>query len=105
MCGVHLVGVWGAWSGYVSLPRRFQISLLPHPVLSDVVKFALWLLECSHYSGRTHATFFVWLAFPFRAVLEIFDSEDGLRKLFNQVRTAVDPGYVRGRDYDSETIS
>ena len=63
----------------------FKVSLLPHPVLSDLVKFALWLLECSHDSGRCHATLFFSLTCSFRAVLELFDSNDGLRKLVNQV--------------------
>lgn len=63
----------------------FQVSLLPHPVLSDMVKYALWLLECSHDSGRCHATLFFSLTCSFRAVLELFDSNDGLRKLVNQV--------------------
>lgn len=62
-----------------------QVSLLPHPVLSDMVKYALWLLECSHDSGRCHATLFFSLTCSFRAVLELFDSNDGLRKLVNQV--------------------
>ncbi|XP_067026012.1 DDB1- and CUL4-associated factor 1-like isoform X1 [Acropora muricata] len=64
-----------------------RVSLLPHPVLSDLVKFALWLLECSHDSGRCHATLFFSLTCSFRAVLELFDSNDGLRKLVNQLST------------------
>ena len=63
----------------------FQVSLLPNPVLSDLVKYALWLLECSHDSGRCHATLFFSLTCSFRAVLELFDSNDGLRKLVNRV--------------------
>ena len=49
------------------------------------MKYALWLLECSHDSGRCHATLFFSLTCSFRAVLELFDSNDGLRKLVNQV--------------------
>ena len=49
--------------------------------------YVLWLLECSHESGRCHATMFFSMAFPFRVVLELFDMQDGLRKLFNVVRT------------------
>jgi len=64
-----------------------RVSLLPHPVLSDMVKYALWLLECSHDSGRCHATLFFSLTCSFRAVLELFDSNDGLRKLVNQLST------------------
>jgi len=64
-----------------------RVSLLPHPVLSDMVKYALWLLECSHDSGRCHAILFFSLTCSFRAVLELFDSNDGLRKLVNQLST------------------
>ena len=49
------------------------------------MRYALWLLECSHDSGRCHATLFFSLTCSFRAVLELFDSNDGLRKLVNQV--------------------
>ncbi|XP_066029977.1 DDB1- and CUL4-associated factor 1-like [Pocillopora verrucosa] len=62
-----------------------EVSLLPNPVLNDLVKCALWLLECSHDSGRCHAPLFFSLTCSFRAVLELFDSNDGLRKLVNQV--------------------
>ena len=51
-----------------------------------MVKYALWLLECSHYSGRCHATIFFSLTFSFRAILGLFDLNDGLRKLINMVR-------------------
>nr|XP_058940588.1 DDB1- and CUL4-associated factor 1-like isoform X2 [Pocillopora verrucosa] len=64
-----------------------RVSLLPNPVLNDLVKYALWLLECSHDSGRCHATLFFSLTCSFRAVLEFFDSNDGLRKLVNQLST------------------
>ena len=63
----------------------FQVSLLPNHVLSDLVKYALWLLECSHDFSRCHATLFFSLTCSFRAVLELFDSNDGLRKLVNRV--------------------
>ncbi|XP_032243093.2 DDB1- and CUL4-associated factor 1 [Nematostella vectensis] len=64
-----------------------RVCLLPHPVLNDMVKYALWLLECSHDSGHCHATLFFSLTFPFRAVLEFFDNGDGLRKLINLLST------------------
>ena len=69
----------------ISFFLLLKVSLLPNPVLSDMVKYALWLLECSHDSGRCHATLFFSLTCSFRAVLELFDSNDGLRKLVNQV--------------------
>lgn len=54
-------------------------------MLTEVVKYVLWLLECSHYSGRCHATIFFSLTFSFRAILTLFDANDGLRKLVNMV--------------------
>ncbi|XP_070545766.1 DDB1- and CUL4-associated factor 1-like [Ptychodera flava] len=64
-----------------------RICLLPSPVLNQLISYALWLLECSHESGRCHATMFFMLSFPFKAVLELFDMQDGLRKLYNLIST------------------
>lgn len=59
--------------------------MLPHSILSDVVSYTLWLLECSHASGCCHATMFFSISFSFRAVLELFDRQDGLRRMVNLV--------------------
>lgn len=61
----------------------------PHNVLSDVVNYTLWLMECSHASGCCHATMFFSICFSFRAVLELFDRHDGLRRLVNLVTLVV----------------
>lgn len=61
--------------------------MLPHSLLAEVVSYTLWLLECSHASGCCHATMFFSICFSFRAVLELFDNQDGLRRLVNLVRT------------------
>jgi len=63
-----------------------QVCALPAGVLADVVAYALWLLESSHASGVCHATMFFSIAFSFRAVLRLFDRQDGLRRLVNLVR-------------------
>ncbi|KAL4714823.1 hypothetical protein ACJJTC_002682 [Scirpophaga incertulas] len=55
-----------------------RVCLLPRKTLGDLVRYALWLLECSHDSGRCHATMFFGLSFQFR---------DGLRKLYNVIST------------------
>lgn len=65
----------------------FQVCMHPHNVLSDVVNYTLWLMECSHASGCCHATMFFSICFSFRAVLELFDRYDGLRRLVNLVRS------------------
>ncbi|KAL0852856.1 hypothetical protein ABMA27_012653 [Loxostege sticticalis] len=64
-----------------------RVCLLPRSTLADLVKYALWLLECSHDSGRCHATMFFGLSFQFRVILEEFDNQDGLRKLYNVIST------------------
>lgn len=57
------------------------------PVLSEVVSYALWLLESSHASGVCHATMFFSISFSLRAVLQLFDQKDGLRRLINLIST------------------
>uniref|UniRef100_A0A7N6AN60 DDB1- and CUL4-associated factor 1 n=1 Tax=Anabas testudineus TaxID=64144 RepID=A0A7N6AN60_ANATE len=64
-----------------------RVCMLPHSILSDVVGYTLWLLECSHASGCCHATMFFSISFSFRAVLELFDKQDGLRRLVNLIST------------------
>ncbi|GIX72745.1 hypothetical protein CDAR_65531 [Caerostris darwini] len=56
-------------------------------LISDLVSYALWLLECSHDSSRCHASGFFGFGFQFRIILENFDHQDGLRKLFNAMST------------------
>lgn len=63
----------------------FKVSLLSKPVLRDLVKFGLCLLEVSRDFGRCQATIFFSLCFSSRAFLELFDSNDGLQKLVSQV--------------------
>ena len=63
-------------------PRtKFCVTLLVFISYS----YMLWLLECSHESGRCHAIMFFSMAFPIRIIIELFDSHDGLRKLYNVV--------------------
>ncbi|XP_074658215.1 DDB1- and CUL4-associated factor 1-like [Tubulanus polymorphus] len=64
-----------------------RVCLLPETVLDDLVNYVLWLLECSHESGRCHATMFFSSAFHFRVILNLFDAKDGLRRLVNAVST------------------
>lgn len=76
-----------------------RVCLLPQNVLSDLVEYALWLLERSHDSSRCHATMFFGLVFPFRPLLELFDARDGLRKLLNVMSTL--DVFVRGSESSS----
>ncbi|RWS31137.1 protein VPRBP-like isoform X3 [Leptotrombidium deliense] len=52
-------------------------------ILQELVSYVLWCLECSHDSSRCHATMFFSLTFAFRKILDLFDSQDGLRKIMN----------------------
>lgn len=62
-----------------------RVCLQSNNVVKKLVKYALWLLECSHDSGRCHATMFFGLTFQFKTILEEFDAQDGLRRLHNVV--------------------
>ena len=64
-----------------------RVCILPEHVLQALVHYALWLLERSHESGRCHATMFFGTSFQFRVILDIFDAQDGLRKLYNMIST------------------
>ncbi|KAI8427007.1 hypothetical protein MSG28_014652 [Choristoneura fumiferana] len=78
-----------------------RVCLLPRNTLADLVKYALWLLECSHDSGRCHATMFFGLSFQFRVILEEFDNQDGLRKLYNVISTLP----ILGSDEEESRVS
>lgn len=62
-----------------------RICLHPKQTLVDLVNYALWLLECSHESSRSQSTMFFTVSFSFRVILELFDAQDGLRKLLNAI--------------------
>lgn len=62
-----------------------RICLHPKQTLVDLVNYALWLLECSHESSRSQSTMFFTVSFSFRIILELFDAQDGLRKLLNAI--------------------
>ncbi|XP_033745476.1 DDB1- and CUL4-associated factor 1-like [Pecten maximus] len=64
-----------------------RVCLLPEHVLTHLVQYTLWLMECSHDSSRCHAAMFFGMAFPFRVILDLFDQKDGLRRLFNVIST------------------
>ena len=64
-----------------------KVCLLPRAVLCNLMKYILWLVECSHDSGRQWAVMFCGLACAFRILLDIFDEQDGVRKLYNTICT------------------
>lgn len=75
-----------------------RVCALPSDVVSQVIELALQLLESPHDQARKNAALFFAAAFVFRAVLDSFDSRDGLQKLLNflhdaaSVRSGVNSG-------------
>ncbi|ESO82730.1 hypothetical protein LOTGIDRAFT_184499, partial [Lottia gigantea] len=64
-----------------------RVCLRPEHILRNLVEYALWLLECSHDSSRIHAAMFLSQTFPFKVMLDIFDQQNGLRRLLNAIST------------------
>nr|XP_042905240.1 DDB1- and CUL4-associated factor 1 isoform X2 [Parasteatoda tepidariorum] len=64
-----------------------KICMLSSSDIAELVSYALYLLEGSHDSSRCHATMFFGFAFAFKIILQHFNEQDGLRKLFNVMST------------------
>ena len=62
-----------------------RICLMPQKLITELVSYALWLLGCVHDSGRCHATMFFGLSCQFKTMMDEFDKQDGLRKLYNVI--------------------
>ncbi|MED6201184.1 hypothetical protein PIB30_092395 [Stylosanthes scabra] len=65
-----------------------RVCALPSDVVFHVVELALQLLECNQDQARKNAALFFAAAFVFRAVLDAFDSQDGLQKLLGLLNDA-----------------
>ncbi|XP_035893894.1 protein mahjong [Anopheles stephensi] len=74
-----------------------RICQMPREIITEMVSYALWLLGCSHDSGRCHATMFFGLSCQFKIILDEFDNQDGIRQLYNVI--AVLPVLVVSDDY------
>ncbi|XP_050080001.1 protein mahjong [Anopheles maculipalpis] len=74
-----------------------RICQMPREIITEMVSYALWLLGCSHDSGRCHATMFFGLSCQFKIILDEFDKQDGIRQLYNVI--AVLPVLVVSDDY------
>ncbi|XP_022750399.1 DDB1- and CUL4-associated factor homolog 1-like isoform X2 [Durio zibethinus] len=65
-----------------SLQRIMErVCALPSDIAHQVVELAIQLLECPQDQARKNAALFFAAAFVFRAVLDAFDTQDGLQKL------------------------
>ncbi|XP_039432670.1 protein mahjong isoform X2 [Culex pipiens pallens] len=75
-----------------------RICLMPQKIITELVTYALWLLGCAHDSGRCHATMFFGLSCQFKTMMDEFDKQDGLRKLYNVI--SVLPILLPNDDYN-----
>ncbi|XP_048494983.1 DDB1- and CUL4-associated factor homolog 1 isoform X3 [Beta vulgaris subsp. vulgaris] len=57
-----------------------RVCALPSDVIYKLVELGLQLLECPQDQARKNAALFFAAAFVFRAVLDVFDAQDGLQK-------------------------
>lgn len=64
-----------------------RICQMSPKLVTELVTYGLWLLGSTHDSSRCHATMFFGLSFQFKIMLDEFDKQDGLRKLYNVVST------------------
>ncbi|KAF5200706.1 Ddb1- and cul4-associated factor-like protein [Thalictrum thalictroides] len=60
-----------------------RVCALPSDVVHQVVELALQLLQCSQDQARKNAAIFFAAAFVFKAVLDAFDTQEGLEKVLN----------------------
>ncbi|XP_031373867.1 DDB1- and CUL4-associated factor homolog 1-like isoform X1 [Punica granatum] len=65
-----------------------RVCALPSDVVRQVADLAIQLLDCSQNQARKNAALFFAAAFVFRAVLDAFDSQDGLQKLLGVLNDA-----------------
>ncbi|CAH8611913.1 unnamed protein product [Dicrocoelium dendriticum] len=62
-----------------------RVCQLPSAVLLDMMKYALWLIECSHPSARCYSLFFMNLVLCYGVTFELFESQNGLLYLYNAI--------------------
>ncbi|KAJ4966233.1 hypothetical protein NE237_018082 [Protea cynaroides] len=65
-----------------------RVCALPPDIVSQVVELALQLLECPQDQARKNAAVFFAAAFVFRAVVDSFDTQDGLEKFLKVLHGA-----------------
>jgi len=94
LCSLYLTHTHTQHTASFSDPRwLFQgimerVCALPSQVVYHVVELALQLLDCNQDQARKNAALFFAASFVFRAVLDAFDSLDGLQKLLGLLNDA-----------------
>lgn len=79
-----------------------RICFMSPKIVQELVSYTLGLLGCNHDSGRCHATMFFGLSFQFKVMIDEFDKQDGLRKLYNVI--SVSP-ILRGAQEEDEALN
>eukprot|EP00250_Pteridium_aquilinum_P016433 c23101_g1_i2 orf=1-3936(-) len=65
-----------------------RVCAAPTEVVNEVVNLALLVLECVQDPARRNAVLFFGASFVFRAILDAFDAQDGLRRMINLLQNA-----------------
>ncbi|KAJ4707628.1 DDB1- and CUL4-associated factor-like 1 [Melia azedarach] len=65
-----------------------RVCALPPDIVHQVVELAIQLLECTQDQARKNAALFFAAAFVFRAVVDAFDAQDGIKKLLGLLNDA-----------------
>ncbi|CAD7012783.1 protein mahjong [Ceratitis capitata] len=82
-----------------------RVSSMPKAVIKDLVNYVLWLLERSYDSAVCHATMFFGLTFQYKVILDEFDAQDGIRKLYNVVSILKILNPSNNDDEDEEVLN
>lgn len=64
-----------------------KVCLMSKTTLQNLMNYAVWLMECSHNTGRNNALMFFSVIYPFKTMLDLFDAQDGLRSVLNVIST------------------
>uniref|UniRef100_A0A183B775 LisH domain-containing protein n=1 Tax=Echinostoma caproni TaxID=27848 RepID=A0A183B775_9TREM len=62
-----------------------RVCQMPVSILTDLIKYALWLVECSHPSARCYSLFFLNLVLCYGVTFELFQAQNGLVYLYNAI--------------------
>ncbi|THD20911.1 HIV-1 Vpr-binding protein [Fasciola hepatica] len=62
-----------------------RVCQMPVSILTDLIKYALWLVECSHPSARCYSLFFINLVVCYGVPFELFEAQNGLVYLYNAI--------------------
>ncbi|CAH8518191.1 hypothetical protein MS3_00006654 [Schistosoma haematobium] len=62
-----------------------RVCQLSSSLLDDLIKYSLWLVECSHPSARCYSLFFLHLVLCYGITFRRFEQQNGLVYLYNAI--------------------